>query len=96
MKTIELNRIRTLKPLEAIQKPLREFIAFDRSMMVKVYDEEFGWGEDDYEADLEEAAYLLEQVERRMKSLSHHLIKGKNARQLSVTPATEESVAKAS
>lgn len=76
---IELNKIRTMKTLEAMQKPLKEFVDFDRTTMVTVYVEDLGWGEDDYEADKEKAEYLLEQVERRMKSLGHHLSKGKNA-----------------
>ena len=93
---IELNKIRTMKTLEAIQKPLKEFVAFDRTTMVTVYVEDLGWGEDDYEADKEKAEYLLEQVERRMKSLGHHLSKGnKNAHQLPVTPSMPESVSTA-
>lgn len=85
-----------MKTLEAMQKPLREFVDFDRTMMVTVYVEDLGWGEDDYEADKENAEYLLEQVERRMKSLGHHLSKeDTNARQLPVPPSTPESVSTA-
>ncbi len=93
---MDLNKIRTMKTLEAVQKPLKEFVTFDRPTMVAVYVEDFGWGEDDYEADKEQAEYLLEQVERRMKSLGHHLSKGdKNARRLPVTPSMPESVSTA-
>jgi hypothetical protein len=88
---IELNKIRTMKTLEALQKPLKEFIAFDRATMVSVYVEDFGWSEDDYEADKEKAEYMLEQVEHRMKSLGHHLAKGKNASQSLVPPEVMES-----
>ena len=90
---IELNKIRTMKTLEAIQKPLKEFITFDKPTMLSVYTEDFEWGDEDYEADLEKATDMLEQVERRMKSLGHHLAKGKNAPQLSShpSPATESA-----
>src|ERR1035441_1225582 len=87
---IELNKVRTMKALEAIQKPLRECVTFDRATMVSVYAEDFGWGEDDYEADKEQAEYLLEQVNHRMKSLAHHLAKDKNAFQSPVPPAVME------
>jgi hypothetical protein len=90
---IELSKIRTMKTLEAMQKPLKEFVTFDKPTMLSVYAEEFGWGEEDYEADLEQANYMLEQVERRMKSLGHHLAKGdKNEHQSPVPPAVTESV----
>ena len=38
---IELNKIRTMKTLEAIQKPLKEFITFDKPTMLSVYTEDF-------------------------------------------------------
>lgn len=76
---IDLNKIRSLKTLEAIRKPLIEFVAFDPAIMRAVYTEEFGWGEDDYEADKEQASDLLEQVERRMKSLGRHLSRAQTA-----------------
>lgn len=87
---MDLNKIRNMKTLEAIHKPLKDFIASDRAEMVLVYSKHFGWGEEDYEADKEKAEYLLEQVERRMKSLGHHLAKGKNARQSPVPPVVAE------
>ena len=88
---IELSKIRTMKTLEAMQKPLKEFVTFDKPTMLSVYAEEFGWGTEDYEADLEQAEYMLEQVERRMKSLGHHLSKaGKNAPQSPVPRAETE------
>jgi hypothetical protein len=92
---IELNKVRTMKTLEAMQKPLKEFITFDRNTMISVYAEDFGWGEEDYEADKEQAEYLLEQVERRMKSLGHHLAKvDKNAPQSPETSAVTESASR--
>lgn len=74
---IELNKIRSVKTLEVMKRDLAEFVSFDRNVMVEVYDEECGWGEEDYEADLEQVKDLLEQVERRHKSLSGHLAKQK-------------------
>jgi len=70
---IDLNRIRSLRTLEAIKKPLAEFIAFDPDIMKVVYTEDFGWGNEDYEADRERAIDLLERVERRTKSLEQYL-----------------------
>jgi hypothetical protein len=76
---IELNRIRSLKTLEDLKKDLTEFINFDRVVLLAVYAEEYGWGEDDLDADLEQAAETLAQVERRAKSLGRHLATvGKN------------------
>ena len=74
---IDLNKIRSLKPLEEMKKDLTDFIGIDRAIMVQVYDEQYHWGEEDYEADLEQVQDLLEQVEKRIKSLSHHLSKPK-------------------
>jgi hypothetical protein len=56
---IELSKVRTMKTLEAMQKPLKEFITFDKPTMLSVYAEDFGWGTEDYEADLEKATYML-------------------------------------
>ena len=72
---IDLNKVRSIKTLEALHKPLKEFVNFDYATMISVYTKSYGWGEDDYEADKERAEYLLEQVERRMKSLGHYLAK---------------------
>jgi hypothetical protein len=89
---MDLNKIRTMKTLTAIQKPLREFVTFDRTTMVSVYTEDLGWSEDDYDADKEQAEYLLEQVDHRMKSLGHYLAKaGKNVRQPPSPHETPES-----
>ena len=88
---MDLNKIRTMKTLEAIQKPLKDFVTFDRARRVSVYNDDFGWAEDDYDADKEKAEYLLEQVEKRMKSLGHHLAKVKNVSQApDPTPAEPE------
>lgn len=72
-----------MKTLETMRNSLKEFIAFDANNMRDVYIEEFGWGSEDYDADIEKATDLLEQVEWRMKSLGHYLAtKGdKNASQ---------------
>lgn len=74
---IDVQKIRSLKTLESIKATLNEFIALDRAVMVAVYEEEHGWGEEDYEADLEQVKDLLEKVERRHKSLSGHLARQK-------------------
>lgn len=70
---INLNKIRTLKPLEEMKKDLVEFIT--NPDVPKVYVEEYHWGLDDYESDKEQAQGLLEKVERRIKSLSNYLCK---------------------
>ena len=78
-----------MKALEGMKKILNEFLNFDTPEMLDVYDKEFGWGEEDLEADRDSAGYLLEQVERRMKSLGHHLAKvGKNVSQPPAPPET--------
>jgi predicted nucleotidyltransferase component of viral defense system len=74
---IDLNQIRSLKPLEEMKKDLTDFIGIDRAVMLEVYEEHYQWGEEDYEADLEQVKDLLEQVEKRIKSLGHHLSKPK-------------------
>ena len=70
----DLNKIRSLKTLEEMKKDLSEFLAIDRAVMVEVYNDQ-QWGEEDYEADKEEVIDVLEHVERRIKSLGHHLNK---------------------
>ena len=90
---IDVNKIRSMKTLEAMKKVLSEFISFDHATMVEVYAEEYGWGEEDYEADKDSATYLLEQVERRMKSLGKHLSKVKTGKNASQSVAPESPVA---
>ncbi len=72
---IDLSRIRSMKTLDSMRRDLNDFIEFDATVMKAVYVEEFGWGEEDYEADKDSATYLLEQIERRIKSLGRHLAK---------------------
>ena len=90
---IEVNKIRSMKTLEAMKKVLDEFITFDHATMVQVYAEEYGWGEEDFEADKDSATYLLEQVDRRMKSLGKHLAKGKAGKSASqsVAPVSQDA-----
>ncbi len=71
----DLNRIRSLKTLESMRKDLVDFLNFDAAVMRSVYVEDYGWSEDDYEADVDASTYLLELVERRTKSLERHLAK---------------------
>lgn len=73
----DLNKIRNLKTLEAMKKDLAEFLSVDRAVMISIYDENYGWGEEDYEADKEQVQDLLVAVERRHKSLSGYLAKQK-------------------
>ena len=75
MTMIDLSKIRSIKTLESMRRDLSDFLNFDAATMKAVYVEEFEWSEDDYEADRDAATYLLEQVERRMRSLGRHLSK---------------------
>lgn len=70
---IDLNRIRSLKTLEEMKQILTDFISFDPTVIVSIYEEENDWGKVDYEADIEEAKEFLEHVEKRMKSLGNYL-----------------------
>jgi hypothetical protein len=70
---INLNKIRSLKTLETIRKTLMDFLNYPN--MLKVYENEFGWNEDDYSVDCDLAKELLEKVEHRIKSLTRHLNK---------------------
>jgi len=74
---IDLNKVRSIRALEGMKKDLTEFATFDRAIMVQVYDEQYGWGEEDYEADLDQVKEMLEKVERRINSLSNYLNKQK-------------------
>jgi len=65
---IDLNKIRSVKTLEEMKADLTEFLS--NPDVKKVYLEDYEWGEEDYDADREQAEYVLEQVERRLKSLS--------------------------
>ena len=94
---MDLNKIRSMKTLEVMRGVLNEFLTFDRTAMLEAYDADFGRGVEDYEADREQAQDLLERVEKRMKSLGHHLAKeDKNARQSPVTPPVMETASLAS
>lgn len=66
---IDLNRIRSVKTLETMKKPLIDFVAFDKQIMLDVYSKDYEWGIEDYESDIEAAEYLLERLEKRIKSL---------------------------
>ena len=90
---IEVNKIRSMKTLEDMRKVLNEFIGFDAATMIAVYAEEYDWGEEDYEADKDGASYLLEQVERRMKSLGRHLSSKEKVEKDSSQSADPESQA---
>lgn len=68
---IDLNRIRSLKTLETIKKTLTEFLS--NPEILNVYREDYGWGEEDYEADINEVKEMLESIEHRMKSLGRFI-----------------------
>jgi hypothetical protein len=70
---IDLNRIRSIKTLEEMKDDLLSFI--NDPDMLQVYTEDFGWGEEDLDADVESANYLLERVEHRIQSLTRLLKK---------------------
>jgi hypothetical protein len=72
---IDVNKIRSLKTLEEIKRDLHEFL--DNKDVLAVYLNEYDWSQDDYEADKEMVLELLEQVDRRIASLSNFL-KGKS------------------
>ena len=67
---------------------LSDFIGFDHNTMVRVYTEDYHWGEEDYNADKDHAIELLDDVERRMESLRRYLIKEKAGKD-SYQPASE-------
>lgn len=52
-----------------------------------VHEMEYGWGEEDYAADKDTATTLLEEVERRIKSLGRHLAKEKKSKEASYEAA---------
>lgn len=84
---IDVNKIRSVKALEGMKKILTEFVTFDKGVMLSVYAEDFGWGDEDYEADIDAATYLLELTEKRAKSLGRHVARvGKSASPKSLTP----------
>jgi len=66
---IDLSRIRSVKTLEEMKSDLTEFIT--NPIMLQLYIEDYQWEENDYNDDKEEAQYLLEKVEQRIKSLNH-------------------------
>ncbi len=80
-----------MKTLQGMKDDLKEFLEFDPKVMIATYAKDFDWGEEDYAADMEQASYLLEQVERRMKSLGRHLSssKGKSEKDSSQSTAPE-------
>ena len=72
----DLNKIRTLKPLEEMREDLKEFLS--NPTVPEVYKEEYNSDQEDYESDKEKVISLLEKVERRIKSLDKFLKRGVN------------------
>ena len=65
---INLNRIRSLQKLEDMKSDLKEFIS--NPIVKEIYIEDYNWGEEDYGDDVELATELLQQIERRIVSLT--------------------------
>jgi hypothetical protein len=65
---IDLTRIRSVKTLEEMKRDLEEFMV--NSAILTTYVEELDWSEDDLIADRETVSYLLEKLDRRIKSLT--------------------------
>lgn len=64
---IDLTRIRSIPKLEEMKEALEFFL---REPIVRdIYLNDYQWGEEDFEADIESAQYMLEKVEARIKSL---------------------------
>jgi hypothetical protein len=66
---IDLNRIRSIKTLEGMKKDL-EFFIKESEVAKDIYRTEYKWDDEDYEADKEDATYLLDCINIRIKSLS--------------------------
>ena len=80
--TVTLNHIRNPEELSTLKKVLTDFLTLNRTEAVAVYEHEYGWGEEDLDADTEMVMGLLEKIEHRLKSLSTYLAKvDKNALQ---------------
>ena len=68
---INLNEIRTLEPLIEMKADLSAFL--DQVDMKDHYILDLGWGEEDYDADVEKVNELLVKVNRRIASLKKFL-----------------------
>ena len=87
---IELNRIRSIKTLEELKKDLSDFINFDRVVLLEVYIDN-DKDEIDLDADLEEAAEVLDKVKYRIKSLGDHMSRSV-IRERNVRPQSDVTV----
>lgn len=73
--TIELeclNKVRSVEPLEEMQSTLKEFLI--NPVILKIYIEDLGWSEEDYNDDKIDAEEALIKVERRIASLNRFKI----------------------
>lgn len=68
MNMIDLTRIRSKNVLSKMKNDLDYFI--NEPIIKEIYLSDYNWNEDDYEADKEDAIYLLSKVEKRIESLS--------------------------
>jgi len=73
---IDLNKFRTLEPLEEMRNDLKEFLS--NPAVPEVYKEDPTLDVEDYESDKEKVINLLIKVERRIKSLGNFLNKKKS------------------
>lgn len=68
----ELNKVRSVEPLEDMQSTLKEFLT--NPVILKIYVEDLEWSEDDYNNDKIDAEEALIKVERRIASLNRFKI----------------------
>ena len=64
---IDLNTIRDVKVLEEMKKDLTLFIT--DPIILEIYKEDYDFGEEDYKDDKDQALYLLDLVEKKIKLL---------------------------
>jgi hypothetical protein len=86
---IDLSRIRSLKTLEEMRDTCKDFLALDPKVALAVYDDEDA-GPEDYEADVEQTQYLLEKIEKRMKSLGTFLSKPSKEKKVKDKSASQQ------
>ncbi len=86
---IDLTRIRTIAPLEEIKADLIQFTTSPE--VERIYIEVLGYGPEDYDADKEEALYLLSKVERRIVSLTRLLARPDSSKRKKMEPEVMSS-----
>ena len=69
MDIIEISEIKSIKKLELMHKDLVDFI--NSTEVPRLYIEEYGWGKEDYDYDIELANQYIDVINVRIKELSH-------------------------